>query len=531
MIQTRRHFLKVVSLGFGNMIGASYVCAEKTKKNAKRFEPNLLFIMTDQQRFDAMSCAGNTVLETPNMDRIAREGVMFKNAYAANPVCVPARAVYLTGLSPVNVRVEGNGDYSSKDVPDVPTFDSILTDKGYVAEYYGKWHTPYQFAECYANEVKVVGKVEGAPGQIKAYQAWLQSKGVMPKEPGEGELYSGRNKRPYRPIKLDYNHHKASLNTDDKMKLKVSQSTQYGCIDLPPHISYPAFTAEETLEALDRLKERPFTLTCSFDPPHPPMVVQEPYYSMYPPETIPVPESIKDPMTDSPYRERANEKDQMRYRDAEQIRHMRSIYYGMVKEVDDWIGKILNKLDDLGLADNTLVVFTSDHGEMLGDHGMHSKMIFYEGSVHVPLLMRFPGRIKPGTVVDAPVSTMDVCPTILDYMNMPIPRIDGISLRLLVEGNFVEHDVVSYSLGRDKPNYMIRSGQLKLMMGQGEKSRCVDGLYDLKADPLEMRNLLVSPVEPKKNREQAKKMKARLIQWMRRHEPHKVKDLAPRKLF
>ena len=531
MKQTRRDFLKAVGLGIGNMIGASCVYAGSVEKSIKHSQPNLLFIMTDQQRFDAMSCAGNTVLQTPNMDRIAREGVIFKNAYTANPVCVPARAVFLTGLSPVNVRVEGNGDYTGKDVPDVPTFDSILKESGYAAEYHGKWHTPHQFAACYDNEVKVVGKVEGAPGQIKAYQAWLQSKGAIPKKPGEGELYSGRNQRPYKPIKLDINHAQVGLDTQEKLKLKASQATQYGCIDLPPRVSYAAFTAEETLEALDRLKDGPFTLTCSFDPPHPPMIVQEPYYSMHSPETIPVPESINDPMEDSPYRERANAKDQVHYRDAEQIRHMRSIYYGVVREVDDWIGEILNKLDDLGLSDNTLVVFTSDHGEMLGDHGMHSKMIFYEGSVHVPLLMRFPGRIKPGMVVDAPVSSMDVCPTILDYMNMSIPQSDGISLRPFIEGMPVEHDVISYSLGRDKPNYMIRSGDLKLMMAQNEKTKGVDALYDLKADPLEMRNLIVSPVAPEKDREQAKRMKERLVQWMQQHEPRKVKDLVQRTLF
>jgi arylsulfatase A-like enzyme len=428
----------------------------------------------------------------------------------------------------VNVRVEGNGDYTSKDVPGVPTFDGILKDNGYAAEYYGKWHTPYQFAECYDNVVKVVGKVEGAPSQIRAYQTWLVSEGLTKKEPGKGELFSGRNQRPYRPIELDFNYEKAESDLDDKMKLKASQATQYGCVDLPARVSYAAFTAEETLEALDRLKDGPFTLTCSFDPPHPPMIVQEPYYSMYPPEMIPIPESINDPMEDSPYRDRADQKDQVHYRDAEHIRHMRSIYYGMVREVDDRIGDILKKLDDLGLADNTLVVFTSDHGEMLGDHGMHSKMIFYEGSVHVPLLMRFPGRIKPGTVVEAPVSTMDVCPTVLDYMNMSIPQCDGISLRPFIEGRPVGHDVISYSLGRDRPNYMIRSGDLKLMMGQSEKSRSVDALYDLNADPLEMRNLLVSPLAPEKNRQQAIKMKARLVQWMQQHEPHKVSDLEQR---
>ncbi|MGK0240535.1 MAG: arylsulfatase A-like enzyme [Candidatus Pelagisphaera sp.] len=198
--------------------------------------PNLLFIMTDQHRFDAMSCAGNTVIETPNMDRIAREGVMFSNAYAANPVCVPARASFLTGLSPVNVHVEGNGDFESKDVPNVPTFDSILKENGYGAEYYGKWHTPYQFAECYDNVVKAVGSVgkerEGM-NQIKAYQNWLLSKGVLPKKPGAGELFSVRNQRPYKPAELDWNDESAYLTVEEKMKLKVSQAAQYGRVDLP----------------------------------------------------------------------------------------------------------------------------------------------------------------------------------------------------------------------------------------------------------------------------------------------------------
>lgn len=500
--------------------------AEAAEKNDAL--PNLLFIMTDQQRFDAMSCAGNAVLETPNMDRIAREGVMFRNAYTANPVCVPSRAVLLTGLSCVNVHVEGNGDYASPDVPDVPTFDHILTQRGYAAEYYGKWHTPYQFAACYDNQVKVVGKAEGAPSQIKAYQAWLESKQVLTQAPGPGELFSSRNQRPYRPIELDSSYDKIQLDAQTKLKAKAKQSTQYGCVDLPPRISYAAFTAEETLEALDRMQDGPFTLTCSFDPPHPPMMVQEPYYSMYPPESIPVPDSIDDSMEDSPYHERANQEDQVPYRDGEQIQRMRSIYYGMVREIDDWIGEILRKLDELDLAENTLVVFTSDHGEMLGDHGLHSKMIFYEGSVHVPLLIRFPGRIEPGTVVEEPVSTMDVCPTLLDYLDLPAPRCDGISLRPFIEGQPVEHDVVSYSSGTRTPNYMIRSGDLKLMMAEKATNRSVDALYDLKSDPQEMHNLLASSDLSQKTREQAARMKARLVRWLQQHEPHKAADAGAR---
>lgn len=415
-------------LARGCVLALVILFGQPTAHAGESRRPNLLFMMTDQQRFDAMSCAGNAVLKTPNMDRIAREG-------------------------------------------------------------------------------------------------------VTPKLPGEGELYSGRNQRPYWPIKLDWHHHEAGLDANEKLNLKAKQVSQYGRIDLPPRVSYAAFTGEETLEALDRLQDGPFTLTCSFDPPHPPMLVQDPYYGMYPPNTIPPPESINDPMDGSPYRERANQTDQVHYRDQEQIRNMRSIYYGMVREVDDWIGEILDKLDALGLADNTLVLFTSDHGEMLGDHGMHSKMIFYEGSVHVPLLMRFPGRMKSGTVVDAPVSTLDVFSTILDYMGMPIPDNDGLSLRPFIEGKPVEHDVVSYSVGRDRPNYMIRYRNLKLMMAENKEANSVDALYDLKADPFEMRNLITSPIAPEQDREQLKMMKALLVEWMKKHEPHKVADLEQRTLL
>lgn len=501
---------------------------EKEKKHSEKQRPNLLFIMTDQQRFDAMSCMGNTVLETPNMDRLAREGVMFLNAYSANPVCVPSRAVFLTGLSSVNTTVVSNGDYMNEDVPDVPTFDRILKQQGYAAEYYGKWHTPYQFTDCYDNTVNPIGNHYGVPHIITAYKEWLTSKGVEDKKPGQGELYSGRNQRPYTPVELDYNYDMADAPPAEKSKVDGKQSTQYGKVDLPPDISYSAYNTEQTLDALERMKDGPFTLTCSFDPPHPPMVVQEPYFSMYPPELIPVPESIDDPMKGSPYQARMNGKDEWRYRVPENIQDMRSIYYGMVREIDDRVGAILDKLDELGLAENTLVIFTSDHGEMLGDHGLHSKSMFYEGAVHVPLLMRFPGRIPEGTVVGAPVSTMDVCPTILDYMGAPAPETDGISLRTFVEGKAVEHDVVCYSTGSREPNYMIRSGNLKLMVAGNAQDQSIDALYDMEADPLELRNLLISPVSPKKNRKQAEMMKARLVRWLEEHEPQNAREIQNR---
>ena len=175
---------------------------------AKEKRPNLLFIITDQQRFDAISCAGNPVVETPNMDRIAKEGVIFKNAYVTNPVCVPSRASILTGLSPVNVKVEGNGDYTSKDIPNVPTFDSVLKRNGYAAEYYGKWHSQSSHAEVYKNPTQRSqnGKsIFEHGGQNHVYMDYINAN-FEKRELKPGELYDTFTKRPYETDPLDKHH-------------------------------------------------------------------------------------------------------------------------------------------------------------------------------------------------------------------------------------------------------------------------------------------------------------------------------------
>jgi len=189
------------------------------------------------------------------------------------------------------------------------------------------------------------------------------------------------------------------------------------------------------------------------------MIVSEPYFSLYPPAGIPVPASLNDPRTNSPYaaHKKGNE---AAYRDATQIRQMTSIYYGMVAEVDEWVGKILRRVDDLGLADHTLVVFLSDHGEMLGDHGMHGKSVFYEGSAHVPLLMRLPGVIPPHTVVKAPASQLDLFATILDYCRQPGHPSEGQSLRPLIEGrdNGAGRVAVAEWNSQTMPGFMVFDG-------------------------------------------------------------------------
>ena len=153
--------------------------------------------------------------------------------------------------------------------------------------------------------------------------------------------------------------------------------------------------------------------------------------------------------------------------------------------MDDWIGKILQRLDELGLTQDTLVIFTSDHGEMLGDHGMHSKMTFYEGAAHIPLLVRLPGVIPAGTVVKAPAAQIDLFATILDYLGQSGQSSEGQSLRPLIEGkdNGAARVAVSEWNSTHLPGFMVFDGRWKMMFGQSAGAVSLDGLYDLQTTP------------------------------------------------
>ena len=479
---------------------------------------NLLFIMTDQQRFDALGCAGNKVIRTPNLDRLAGEGARFENAYSGCPVCVPARTVILTGHSIESTKVTNNKDIRRTDVPDVPTFDQLLLRHGYRGEYHGKWHSPYQFALDYNRPVRWVNgkRPSGSRAEISESEALVKyiEENVPSRPLRPGELVANMYRRPYQPDPLDGAYGKGQAD--------VSQGTSYGCLDVPPEHTHTAWTAKEGLEGLERLKDGPFTLTISIGPPHPPMVLPRPYYGMYPAAEMPVPASIDDPRADSPYRKVGGGKDPA-YRDEDNVRQMISDYYGLVTEVDDWVGRILNRLDELGLADNTLVVFTSDHGEMLGDHGMYSKFVFYEGSVHVPLVMRLPGVIPAHSVVKAPVSHLDLFATILDYCGMAASESEGESLRPLIEGKSdgAGRFVVSEWQSTAFPGFMVFDGRRKLLFGRSADARSLDALYDLENDPNELHNLLADKFDWEKHRGEAERLKRLLVGWLERvRSPH-----------
>ncbi len=488
---------------------------------------NVLFIITDQQRWDTLGCGGNKVIKTPNLDRLAAQGARFTRMYSSCPVCVPARTVMLTGHSCESNHVSQNDDVDKTDLPGFPTFDQVLISQGWKGEYYGKWHSPYGYALQYSNAVRWVNgpRPPGSRAELsesKAYLKYLDEHvPLRPLQPGEqlANLYN----RPYRPDPLDGSYGRAPEEVQKLMKdrkagaaAQIGQGFSYGCLDVPPEHTLAAWTVKEGIEALDRLKDSPFSLTVSIGPPHPPMVLPRPYYGMYPAKDMPVPASINDPRSDSPYLKNVNAPDA--YRDPAKVRQMISDYYGLITLDDEWIGRLLARLDELRLSDHTLVVFTADHGELLGDHGMLSKFVFYEGSAHIPLLMRLPGVIPAGTVVQAPVAQIDLFSTILDYCGQPAHESEGSGLRPLIEGrdNGEGRIVVSEWHATALPGFMVTDGRYKLMFGRGLNARSVDALYDLQEDPDELHNLLARTADFDKARPEAERLKQRLVAWLER---------------
>ena len=507
-----------------SMIGAGCIAAPGLGRGADAKQPNLLFIMTDQQRFDALSYSGNKNIKTPNMDRIAREGVWFERMYSSCPVCVPARSVILTGKTIETVKIRGNDDVKDpNNGANVPTFDNLLAKAGYYTEYHGKWHIPYKYAATYDNKVFQTNvRTPGVPSEGDAYAEFVEKHNAATSlKPGQ---LMCKGSGAYTPVPLDYRYgmppeqanRKKSKTDDPELN---SQTSMYGCLSISPEYTLSAFVGKESLDALERAHKsgKPFAVTCSFGPPHPPMLVPEPYFSMFPAESLPVPSSISDSLDNSPYSRKGSDW-LTRYTDPEMIRQMTQVYYGMIYEVDTWVGRILDYLEKNDMLDNTMIVFTSDHGEMLGDHGLNSKFKFYEGSVHVPLLIRFPGHIQAGTKVSTPVSHIDIFPTILDYLSLPPSPCDGRSLRPLIEGKGDDGmDFTISEWGSTKgPTEMIRDGRWKLIMAHNPSSEIVDALYDLENDPDEMNNLIGNNPDREKYMHQAKIMKDKLVKFLKK---------------
>lgn len=498
--------------------------------------PNILIIMTDQQTWDAVAYSGNQAVLTPNLDKLASEGVNFSHAVTPCPVCVPARTSVLTGRLTETTTIRDNRDAKTGECY-YPTFDEILVKRGYRSEYYGKFHAPEHMARVYNNP-----PVEGMPGTEPImrwepiYVSYLQE--TFPKRPLKpGELYETTfygGAIPYRPDPPDryYRYMPEGDIPEKEQEKRLSQADIHGVLDLPAAYTITALQGKQTLDALERLKDEQFVLTCSFHCPHVPITPSEPYASMYKAEEMPTPASLSDRRENSPYR---TGEEIPPYNNAAKVQYMVANYYAFVTEIDDWVGKVLDKLDALELTEKTLVIYVSDHGEMLGAHGMRGKFNFYEESVRVPFVIRYPGKIKAAQTISTPVSILNIFPTVLDYAGLKHIPTDGYSLRGVMEGtNAPKYDfAVSEWQWKNEnvPSIMIRTERWKLMTTHRSGGRNVEVLFDLKNDPEELNNLLGSNPERFKYRETAEELRSKLTTYLKEVNSPLAEGVRKRKLI
>jgi arylsulfatase A-like enzyme len=441
-------------------------------------------LWSDQQRPDTIGAYGNGLIRTPHLDRLAAGGALFEQAYCTQPVCTPSRASALTGLFPHTHGARRCNVVLSRAVP---TLAELLRPRGYVGGYVGKWHLGFElrpqrgFDDFWASTEDLYTHHDPQEG-TSAYHRFLVDRGYAPGDPS----------RMGYPV---FNRETAAR--------------------LPEEVGKPAFTARECIRFLETYGDRPFVLSANFLEPHFPFF--GPFDDLYDPEAIPLPASwYRAPGPDVPRhyrllrREYATRNPHVRSNDERGWKELTARYWGLCSLIDKYTGRILERLDELGLADDTIVVYTSDHGDMMGQLRMVTKSVQYEGAVRVPLLIRAPG-LQPRRLA-TPVSLVDLTPTLLDLLGLPVPaHMQGESLAPLLRGGDVAADeaevfvewnewdgvqqVWSPVAGVADPDEAqppsidartIRRGRWKLSLyatGEGE-------LYDLVSDPEETRNVI-----------------------------------------
>ena len=377
----------------------TFCCLQKIEAQKP---PNIIFIMTDQQRGDALGCAGNASVISPNIDKIAEEGVLFVNGYSAVPSCTPARAGLLTGLSPWHHGMLGYGRVARKYKYEMPR---MLRMAGYYTFGIGKMHWFPQKALHGFNGTLVdeSGRVE-QDGYISDYRDWfkLQAPGEDPDKTGIG-----------------WNEHNSGV-----YKLNEKLHPTY----------WTGKTAVEFVENYD--ENRPLFLKISFARPHSPYDPPQRFLDMYNNVKIPEP-VIGDWCNEFNIKDAGNSAAFGNF-GVEHAVESRRHYYANITFIDEMIGKIIQALKDKGMYDNSIICFTADHGDMLGDHYHWRKTYAYEGSAHIPFIVQWPkglrAKVQRGSKLENPTELRDFLPTFLDAAGAEIPQdLDGMSLFRLIK--------------------------------------------------------------------------------------------------
>ena len=420
--------------------------------------PNLVVVMSDQHNPRVLGCAGDPVIRTPHLDRLAAQGVRFAQTYAGSPLCVPSRATFLTGQSCSAVQVWSN---SCTLASDIPTFMHALAIAGYDTVLSGRMHFKgpdqrHGFTE------RVMGDVSG---------------------PTDGH--------PHRTLgDIPYSSQGQSRNS---LEIVGPGRTGFQAYDRDVTAAAVRFVRERAVQESDR----PFCLVVGLVLPHSPYIAPRPLYDEYVDRVI---------LPSVPAGARAAQHPAVRmwrqdkgFDEAtpDQQRAALAGYYGMVTMVDEAVGQIVAALDETGLRERTAVFYTSDHGDMLGELGLWHKSTLYEGSVGVPLIASWPERFASGTTVDGPVSLIDLAPTFAALGGGPaLPHTTGRVLTPLLEGHGPpagwppEVYAESMHVSGFPPSRMIRRGPWKLVRYHGYAAPV---LFNLDDDPQELHDRAADP--------------------------------------
>jgi len=441
---------------------------------------NLLFLFTDEQRADTLAAYGNERIQMPNLNSLASEAYVFEKAYVTQPVCTPSRSSILTGLYPHTNGCTANNIPLGLDTPCLP---EMLPPGSYVAGYHGKWHLGDEVFKQHGfddwRSIEYYTKYYRPwrdPNARSSYHAFLLQNGFKPENDG----FFGRPQ----------------------------------CARLPERFGKPAYLAREASRFIRENAERPFVLFVNFLEPHMPFF--GPRDDQYSPEEVTLPPNFDvTPTEDQPLKTRLFQRAYYELghggfplRTEEDWRRLISNYWGLCSLVDTHVGTILNTLRECGIYDDTIIVFTSDHGDMMGSHRLLAKCVMFQEAVTVPLILRLPGQ-KGGEVIKEPVSQIDLLPTLLDLMGEEVPPgLQGRSIRPLMEGETEAGDVFIEWNGSDKG--INNESFLKMAPGEDIRRAVLDPvrtiitadgwkfnfsplgeheLYNLSEDPYETQNL------------------------------------------
>ncbi|MHB1157113.1 MAG: sulfatase family protein [Phycisphaerales bacterium] len=481
--------------------------------------PNILLITSDQQHFDTLG-VDNPRIKTPALDRLARQGMKFNRAYCPNPTCTPTRGSLITGMYPAT---HGAWTLGTKVPEDAPTVGAALHEMGYATSLIGKAHfqplasgpgseslecqpilrdldfwrtfndtrTPWygfdhvELARNHADESHV--------GQH--YAIWMEERGL-------------KNWRDYfQPLPGDRSPLAPPVSHDVRSRSDMHWK-------LPAELHYTTWTGERTRAQIERAHGagEPFFCWSSYHDPHPPYVVPEPWASMYDPADMPIGSFVEGEFDHMPPPHRMTRETHADFKsfgqwthyvhgyhshrhDPDQLRAAMAIYYGMISFMDHQIGLTLDTLDRLGVADNTLVVFTTDHGHFLGQHGLTAKGPFhYEDVVRIPMLARWPGRIAAGQTSSAIQSLVDYAPTFVEAAGGETPIwMQGVSqLNCWSTGAAARHwaMVENHHEGAGVHLRTFITDRYKLTL---YRDRDWGELFDLRDDPHELRNRFDDP--------------------------------------